>query len=346
VIRDAGAAVFDGADYVGKIKLKDPMHFAIESTQLVVKMYSDVTINSIGSSAAGHVQEELGTRRNAEEDEARRRAEEDANSRMEKKEARRTAEVPTRSAEEAAKHTADKEEARRSAVAKAKRKADMKEVRLTARAAVEAEVEAKHRAEKEEARRRAEEEAARRAEEAEARRTAEESKRTAEEVEKRKKVEDEETQLIVNAFLSDARKNWAAKSPQLQVEPQIQIPPFQTMRPPFLPDGDDRFNKSKTQRTYACDSCGNLVSFSSWKRCKSLRAHGEFQGSYIDKSWAINVPGELMVRAYNERLIDCTWQCTQFCKAAPTGVKDRTSRTEQWRATKQSGAARSSRDRY
>ena len=111
-----------------------------------------------------------------------------------------------------------------------------------------------------------------------------------------------------------------------QVEPQIQIPPFRTKGPGSLPDGDDRFNKNKAQRIYACDSCGNLVCYNSWENYTGSKARGEFQGSYIDHSWANNLPCELVVRAYNEGLIDCTWECTQVCGALPTGVTDRTSR--------------------
>ena len=39
--REAGAAVHDGAAYLGRVKLRDHMHFADESTSAVVDMYFD-----------------------------------------------------------------------------------------------------------------------------------------------------------------------------------------------------------------------------------------------------------------------------------------------------------------
>ncbi len=47
VIRGAGAEVYDGAKYVGRTKLRDLMHFAVESTEVVVMMYSEVVITSV-----------------------------------------------------------------------------------------------------------------------------------------------------------------------------------------------------------------------------------------------------------------------------------------------------------
>ena len=125
----------------------------------------------------------------------------------------------------------------------------------------------------------------------------------------------------MDAYISNPGKN-----------PILQDPPFDTPRPPFLPDCDDRFNKCKRLRVYACDTCPNLVSFSSWTRSNSLRAHGEYQGSYFDSTWAGSIPGELLMRAYTSRLIDCTWRCSEFCGAPPMGVKDRETRTTNWRA--------------
>jgi hypothetical protein len=303
VIRTAGADVCDGASYVGKIKMRDQMHFAVESTESVVQMYSEVAIRSI--------QTQQKARRKVVDEEARRKADKEANRRAEEPQARHTAE------EEEEKEEEEEEEE--------------EEAQFTVEVAVE------------EARRKAEDEANRRAEETEARRTAEAAKRKDEVEAQRRAEEEEKAHLKVHAFLTDARRiaekrKANLKEGQLPVEPKIQIPPLSTKRPRYLPEGDDRFNKVKVRRTYGCDSCGNLVSFSSWKRHTGERAKGEFQGSYKDNSWAGNVPGELIVRAYNEGLIDCTWQCTQFCDASPTGVKDRTSRPEQWRKTHQGGA--------
>ena len=131
--------------------------------------------------------------------------------------------------------------------------------------------------------------------------------------------------VLLRNFITDAHQISPAKKPILQ------DPPFDTPRPLFLPECDDRFNKSKRLRIYACDTCPNLVGFSSWTRSKSLRAHGEFQGSYFDSTWANSIPGELLMRAYTSRLIDCTWHCSEFCGAAPMGVKDRTTRPMNWR---------------
>ena len=252
------------------------------------------------------------------DDEARRKADEKANRRAEEAEARQTAEEAKRKAEEEAKRRAEEAE-------EARLKVEMAE---------------------EEARRKAEDEANRKAEEAEARHKAEVAKRKVEEEAKRMAEKEEEAQLKVQAFLTDARRVQAKEPRRVQgKKSQIQMPPFETKRPRCLPDGDDRFNKSKVERTYGCDSCGNLVSFSSWKRDTGSRAQGEFQGSYIDKSWAGKIPGEMLVRAYNEGLIDCSWQCTQFCNAPQTGVKERASRPEKWRKTNEGGAG-SSGERY
>jgi hypothetical protein len=83
--------------------------------------------------------------------------------------------------------------------------------------------------------------------------------------------------------------------------------------------------------------CSNGGSWA-WTRCNSSRALGEFQGSYFDDTWQDSIPGELMQRAYESRLIDCTWHCTEFCGASPTGVKDRTTRTHNSRTVELSPA--------
>ncbi len=125
--------------------------------------------------------------------------------------------------------------------------------------------------------------------------------------------------------------------------PIIHNPPFDCKQPPSLRECDDRFNKLKCKRIYACDTCLNLVGFSSWTHSTSKRAHGEFQGSYFDNSWARSIPGELLMRAYTEKLIDCTWHCSEFCGAAPMGVKDRTTRPMLWRDKQHGSGSKSSR---
>ena len=124
--------------------------------------------------------------------------------------------------------------------------------------------------------------------------------------------------------------------------PIIQNPPFDSMQPPSLHDCDDRFNQFKKLRVYVCDTCGHIVTFSTWKKNKVSRELGEFQGSYSDTSWAGSIPGEFLKRAYTEGLIDCTWHCSQFCHAVPTGAKDRTTRTKLCRAMRQDSGSRSS----
>jgi hypothetical protein len=52
VIRHARGTVYDGANFVGRIKLRDSMHFHIASTEQVVQMFSEDVISSIKSSAA------------------------------------------------------------------------------------------------------------------------------------------------------------------------------------------------------------------------------------------------------------------------------------------------------
>jgi hypothetical protein len=141
---------------------------------------------------------------------------------------------------------------------------------------------------------------------------------------------------LVRNFLADCQ------SFKPGVNPMIQNPPFDSMQPPSLHECDDRFNKEKKKRVYACDTCHNIVPFSTWNKNKSYRALGEFQGSYSDTSWNGSIPGELLKRAYTEGLIDCTWHCSQFCNAAPTGAKDRTTRPMLYRAKKQASGSSSS----
>lgn len=181
----------------------------------------------------------------------------------------------------------------------------------------------------------------------ERRRTAEEARNRKDEI-VRKAAKQKQYEETVEAFKTEAllqQQQAHAKSgsgqnqrPFEAKEPQIQIPPYELKRPQTLPAGDDRFNKIKTKRTYACDSCGNLVGYSSWTRQTGSRALGEFQGSYVDHSWAGNVPPQMIERAYNEGLIDCTWFCTYWCDAPATGVKDRSSRPAQWREMPKSRA--------
>jgi hypothetical protein len=131
--------------------------------------------------------------------------------------------------------------------------------------------------------------------------------------------------ILVRNFIADCHRIAPDKNPL------IQNPPYDCKQPPSLRECDDRFNKFKRKRIYACDTCHNIVAYSPWTRISCTYAQGEFQGSYVDSSWARSIPTELLERAYTEKLIDCTWHCSQFCQAAPTGVKDRISRPMLWR---------------
>ena len=58
IIRNAGGVVLEGKEYVGRIALRDSMHFAVESTEAVVQMYSEDVIDYVRKRTAGekHVQ--------------------------------------------------------------------------------------------------------------------------------------------------------------------------------------------------------------------------------------------------------------------------------------------------
>jgi hypothetical protein len=143
--------------------------------------------------------------------------------------------------------------------------------------------------------------------------------------------------ILVRNFIADCHRI----APD--IDPIIQNPPFDCKQPPSLRECDDRFNKLKCKRIYACDTCHNIVAYRPWTQSSSHHALGEFQGSYFDNSWARSIPAELLRRAYTEKLIDCTWHCSQFCQAAPTGVKDRTRRPMLWRDKQHGSGSMSSR---
>jgi hypothetical protein len=106
---------------------------------------------------------------------------------------------------------------------------------------------------------------------------------------------------------------------------------YRTRLPPILPKDDNRFG-IKTARVFICDSCGNRVNFSSQQRGATFRRiECDFAGSYVDTSWS-DIPGMLQRRAWEDRLIDATWNCSQFCGAPMTGVNPerRKARTEAW----------------
>ena len=106
---------------------------------------------------------------------------------------------------------------------------------------------------------------------------------------------------------------------------------FKSRVPPALPSHDSRF-AMKRLRKIVCDGCGNIVPYSSMtRRTVFHRIECEFAGSYAEKKWS-DIPGELQKRAWEERLIDATWYCSQFCGAEMTGVntEKRRARADAW----------------
>jgi hypothetical protein len=271
LLSNDGIMVFAGEKYVGKIELSDKIHFSVESTKLVVEMYSECVITHMSSQARS-------SRDN-------------------------TADAPHMDVQE--------EQAKRNKDNDAKRRRDDKsqELRLHASALKSA-----------------------RDKETNAKR-----QRT----EQAKQAAIENNRLKTASFIHAVGLLWDNKDPwkdhkKLVTEINIQQPPFTTPTPQTFPDGDDRFQRRKKDRVYGCDGCSNLVGFSKWSTNYGNRALGEFQGSYVDSSWADDIPGEILERAHKEGFIDCTWYCTEVCKAAPTGVKNRSDRTQQWRAQQSS----------
>ena len=88
--------------------------------------------------------------------------------------------------------------------------------------------------------------------------------------------------------------------------------------PMVLRPGDDRFNKIKKKRIYACDGCGELVGFTSWNQATASGCAWDFLGSYTDQSWK-DLEGILQREAYELGLIDARWFCEKVCGAQPTG---------------------------
>ena len=112
--------------------------------------------------------------------------------------------------------------------------------------------------------------------------------------------------------------------------PVIQNPPFIIRRPMYI--FDNRFARRKRDKFFVCDICGLPVPYSSMQRGTGSRAWFDFAGSYVDNSWAGNIPGECVEEAWKRGLIDCTWVCFWVCGGSLTGAgKDRVSRPAQFR---------------
>ena len=69
-------------------------------------------------------------------------------------------------------------------------------------------------------------------------------------------------------------------------EPVVILPPLPVPSPPKLPQGDNRFAPRKQDRVFVCDFCGHQVRLARRSYGTGWRYEGEFQGSYLDRSWA------------------------------------------------------------
>ena len=135
--------------------------------------------------------------------------------------------------------------------------------------------------------------------------------------------------VIQDAYAIVERPPWLqefyAKCARHGVPPVIQNPPLMYRSPMFI--CDRRFARRKREKVFVCDNCGFPVPYSSVKRNTGSRALYDFAGSYVDHSWARNIPGECVEEAWERGLIDCTWVCFWVCGAPVTGAgKDRWSR--------------------
>ncbi len=321
--------VFDGASFLGRVKLCDRMHFAPQSTEEVARMYAEPFVNHMVQHHGLELPEALrpqpapsassdepaSLRPSAKAEDVRPPAKTYAAEADHIRPPAKTDDVrpPAPQAQPPAIMTS---------VAKAHlrppAKASTAKIRRVspgqgARACLD-QARKEQQADEEEERREA---LKKRKEEAEAREAALEEKRRrdadAAAAERRRR--------LIEEMRAGNRMNGREQEPVLRYPPFVRPVPYQ------LGAGDDRFNPEKKYRIYVCDGCGHIVPFSKKSEDTGYRAHGEFQGSYQDNSWAGTFPARFMQRAYEEGLIDATWYCTQICLAPVTGLKDRTTRT-------------------
>ena len=142
----------------------------------------------------------------------------------------------------------------------------------------------------------------------------------------------EEDEVVIDRFLQ------AVSAVQRDLQPPQRTPQsinrwkrLPSRQPPILSAADNRLGV-KAARVFVCDGCGNIARFSSQKRNTPYhRIECDFAGSYVHSSWT-DIPGSLQRRAWEERLIDASWFCTQFCGAAMTGgdAQQRLARTQAW----------------
>ena len=111
--------------------------------------------------------------------------------------------------------------------------------------------------------------------------------------------------------------------------------------PETLCERDRRFD-SKAKRVFVCDGCGTTVRFSSQRRGTTYsRVDCDFAGSFKDNTWA-GIPNSLRERAWQERIIDASWYCHQFCGFRLTGKNEanRLARSGEWRDRSGRGGGR------
>ena len=135
--------------------------------------------------------------------------------------------------------------------------------------------------------------------------------------------------VIPDAYAVVERPHWLMefyrKCARHGEPPVIQNPPFIFRKPMFI--YDHRFARRRREKSFVCDICRLPVPYSSMQRGTGSRAWFDFAGSYVDNSWAGNIPGECVEEAWNRGLIDCTWVCFWVCGGSVTGAgKDRVSR--------------------
>ena len=114
-----------------------------------------------------------------------------------------------------------------------------------------------------------------------------------------------------------------------------------TRMPAWLPEGDDRFHSHKKSRIFVCDTdeCGQVVCFSSERHGTDFkRADCEFAGSFTCQDWD-DLLAWLRYHAWNERLINTTWNCSHTC-GAPTTLNEeqKQTRLNRIRAWQEKGA--------
>ena len=145
--------------------------------------------------------------------------------------------------------------------------------------------------------------------------------------------------VIQDAYVVVERPPWLlelyGKCARHGEPPVIQNPPFIYRKPMFI--YDQRFARRKREKFFVCDICRLPVPYSSMQRGTGSRALFDFAGSYVDHSWAGNIPGECVEEAWNRGLIDCTWVCFWVCGGSVTGAgKDRLSRPAKFRRARSS----------